>query len=81
MQDAKRRLPGFTGNESLRASEQTYSTGRVRFEVRTESLIAPQGTCTCGSADVCDTIAGYWVRCFEDSAGDCNWHTTYNVCP
>jgi hypothetical protein len=38
------------------------------------------GTCTCGAADFCDTIAHRRVRCFEDSAGVCNWHTTTDVC-
>lgn len=38
------------------------------------------GTCTCGSADFCDSIAHRRVRCFEDSAGVCNWHTTSDVC-
>jgi hypothetical protein len=38
------------------------------------------GTCTCGSDDFCDTIAHRRVRCFEDSAGVCNWHTTTDYC-
>ena len=47
----------------------------------TEGLINElDGTCTCGAADFCDTINGVWVRCFEDSAGVCNWHSTNNVC-
>ncbi len=38
------------------------------------------GTCTCGSADFCDTFAHRRVRCFDDGGGVCNWHTTNDVC-
>ena len=43
-------------------------------------IVSADGTCTCGSDDFCDEIQHRRVRCFEDSAGVCNWHTTSDVC-
>jgi hypothetical protein len=49
-------------------------------EEHREALESRNGECTCGSADYCDTINGYRVRCFSVGGDRCEWFSTNDVC-
>lgn len=49
-------------------------------EARRKQLGLLNASCTCGSADFCDTINGYRVRCFDVGGGRCEWFETSDVC-
>ena len=62
-------------HHAWRASEETLA--RLHSEGKIES---PNGVCTCGSAEFCDTFTHRKVKCMNVTADRCELFETSDVC-